>query len=237
MILFYHNTSGLSNKCLFFGCAEVGGAFSNNNYGRFIGDLRALGPSKVNSAPVPEHIAMLSSMSNKLDPLAPAMALRIANSKPHLTLGKIEEGCTQIFPVDLKRCNLLDAVIQKRKQNDINSAFLKETTFGTGQYSLLDCNQQTKILKNNQAKPIAVLSSPSIPLAPLLPATLIQLNVNGSALVIQKSKPFKQLDIHFLGLFSNGSLKGQLIWTGPHGAEVAQCTAESRVVSTIFAGI
>lgn len=61
--------------------------------------------------------------------------------------------------------------------------------------------------------------------------------VNGSALVIQKSKPFKQLDIHLLGLLSSGSLKGQLICTGPDGVEVAQYTAESRVVSTIFAGI
>lgn len=66
--------------------------------------------------------------------------------------------------------------------------------------------------------------------------TLIYL-VNGSVLDIQKSNPFKQLVIHLLGLFSSGSLKGQLIWTGPHDDEVAQCTAESSVVSTILAEI
>jgi hypothetical protein len=32
-------------------------------------------------------------MSNKLEPFELAMALRIAISKPHLTLGKIEDGC------------------------------------------------------------------------------------------------------------------------------------------------
>jgi hypothetical protein len=61
--------------------------------------------------------------------------------------------------------------------------------------------------------------------------------VNGSELVIQRSNPFKQLDNHLRGLLSKGSLKGQLICTGPHGEDVDRCTAESRVVSTIFAGI
>ena len=60
--------------------------------------------------------------------------------------------------------------------------------------------------------------------------------VNGSTLDIQKPNPFKQLGIHILGLFSSGSLKGQLIWTGPRGEEVAQCTAESMVVSNTRAG-
>ena len=33
------------------------------------------------------------SISNKLEPFESAMALRIAISKPHLTLGKTEDGC------------------------------------------------------------------------------------------------------------------------------------------------
>ena len=61
--------------------------------------------------------------------------------------------------------------------------------------------------------------------------------VNGSAPDIQISNPFKQLNIQLSELSSRGSLKGQLIWTGPYGKEVAQCTAESIVVSTIRAGI
>lgn len=61
--------------------------------------------------------------------------------------------------------------------------------------------------------------------------------VKTSVLDNQMCNPFKQLKFHGLGLFSSGSLNGQFMWTGPQGEEVAQCTAESRVVSTILAGI
>lgn len=74
-------------------------------------------------------------MFNKLEPSCAAIAFRMAISKPHLTLGKIEDGYTT--EEELEGLKFVSKMCKKARHNRDNFFVLFFSLFGSIFYSLV----------------------------------------------------------------------------------------------------